>query len=186
MFCTNCGQKLSDTAKFCTGCGAKIDIPETVAETPVEPEIEVVEELAVEPELEEPIVEDELASEEPVAATRSQKTAEKKNNGKIIAIIAALVIVVGAGIFMMLPKGENTEDADYIFAEKLEQVKNEDYSDLCRYQIDLLDELKYEIKAFSEDGDIDNSQAYYDKFYAYIEAFRNPGQAALAVKQVDA
>lgn len=238
MFCTNCGQKLSDTAKFCTGCGAKIDRPEPEAETPVvEPkavaeeivaETEVVaEENVVKPEnaaleeptaetqeveVEEPISESETvagktvaepaveATAEPTAETREETVAEpefqtepkataetgKKSNGKLIAIIAALVVVVLVGVFMMLPKGEKADDDEYAFAAKLEQVESEDYSDLCQYQINLLDDLKYEIIEFSEDGDLDNAQAYYDKFYAYIEAFRNPGQAALAVKQVDA
>ena len=27
MYCSNCGAKLADNAKFCTECGAKIDAP---------------------------------------------------------------------------------------------------------------------------------------------------------------
>jgi len=35
MFCTNCGNKISDEAKFCPSCGARTDEPDTPATQPV-------------------------------------------------------------------------------------------------------------------------------------------------------
>ena len=65
MKCPQCGNELSDTAKFCTSCGASIPEAAPVAEEPAAP---VAEEAAPEaPKAEEPAAEEPAAPEAPAA-----------------------------------------------------------------------------------------------------------------------
>ena len=85
MFCTKCGNKLDDNAKFCTKCGAKVQVKEEpvaeeVKEEPVAEEVK--EEPVAEEAKEEPVAEE--AKEEPVAEEAKEEPGaeEKKEEPK--------------------------------------------------------------------------------------------------------
>lgn len=73
MFCTKCGTKLDDNAKFCTGCGAKVEKNEPAKEPKVE-EPKVEETKVEEPKVEEPKVEEPKAEEPKVAETKVEES----------------------------------------------------------------------------------------------------------------
>ena len=125
MFCRNCGKEIREGSKFCTGCGTPVPAPAaptapveetpavpetpveeipTVPETPVEAPAAPVEETPAVPEtpVEAPAAPVEapaaVAVEEPAApdAEEPAPAKKKKGKGKVIAIIAVCVALVGA------------------------------------------------------------------------------------------
>ena len=67
MYCRNCGSEIKDGAKFCESCGAKVDMTST----------------------------DETANAAAQPA-ESTKAADNKGNGKRVAIIIGLIVVIAA------------------------------------------------------------------------------------------
>ena len=106
MVCSKCGAELNEGALFCGYCGAKqveapVETPvETSVETLVEPETEVLEQ--------EPVaVQEEVVAEEPIQEVPVVKK-KKSCAGKIIAIIAVVIVAVGALAFLLRDKVEDT------------------------------------------------------------------------------
>ena len=72
MKCPNCGNELSDTAKFCTSCGTPIPEAPAAEETPAAEEAPAVEETPAEPQ---PAEEPEAPAAEPEAAPAAEAAA---------------------------------------------------------------------------------------------------------------
>ena len=99
MYCSKCGKKLPDNAKFCSGCGNKIK--QLVKEEPkVEEKIEVKEEPKVE---ETPKVEKTIPT--PVVSTPVVQPKKKMSTINIVLIIGiafiSLIIISSLGIFLL-------------------------------------------------------------------------------------
>ena len=125
MFCTNCGAKLSDDAKFCLNCGAKIDAPTPAAEPVPVPVAPVVEEPAPiaepTPVLEAVILNDSFAINEPSAPTPAPAPKKNKTPAWIIALIIILAIaVVGVGGYVVY---------DLFFADSVSTSADDDDDD---------------------------------------------------------
>ena len=82
MFCTNCGNKLSDDAVFCPFCGEKVQFEAA------------------------PAVQETAAEEPPIAAAVPPK---KKKTGFIAAIIAVVIIAVGVGGYFIYQNQPSTK-----------------------------------------------------------------------------
>lgn len=101
MVCQKCGAVLNDGAMFCGYCGAK------QSETPAEPATEVLEQenVTVQEEVipeevsqaeEVPVVEEPVVEEPFVVAEEPILKKKKSSKGKVIAIIAVILVVLGA------------------------------------------------------------------------------------------
>lgn len=89
MFCNNCGKQNPDGAKFCSGCGSTISVEPPVA--PVQPVQQPTYQASVQQPVYQAPVQQDIAP------------APKKSNGKLIAIIISIVVVIGlvvGGIFL--------------------------------------------------------------------------------------
>ncbi len=102
MFCTNCGAKLSDDAKFCLNCGAKIDAPAPAVEpvpapTPVAPVAPIAEPAPVAeptPAAETVILNDSFAISEPAAPAPTPAPKKNKTPAWVIVIIIILALAL--------------------------------------------------------------------------------------------
>ena len=115
MFCTKCGNKIRDDAKFCTFCGAPVrrPIPPVEPQTlgavpnagetlPVEPPVSGVTP-PVAPVLAEPVVPEEpVLPEEPAFSDMppipEAAPRKRRNTGMLVSLIALGVVVVGAAV----------------------------------------------------------------------------------------
>ena len=106
MFCSNCGKQNPDGVRFCSGCGSAM-----TAEAPVAPVQPVVQEAPVQAApvvpvqpaqpVQQPVYQ---APVQPVQAAQVTAQPEpKKSKGKLIAVIIAIIVVIGiaaGGIFL--------------------------------------------------------------------------------------
>lgn len=106
MYCNKCGTKLDDDAQFCVKCGAKVQkrVDTEDMDRAVNPGSEVKEESQEAQEKQEP----QKAQEN--QETNDNKTAKKKINGKIIAILAGIV-VIAVCVFGFLTVLKSSSDA---------------------------------------------------------------------------
>ena len=110
MFCKNCGAKIDDDALFCEKCGTIINRPVSAETNPVEQPIIKDNEN----ESEHQIGEKKAEAAEAVSEQRDRENPEDDkllNTGKhqknlaAIVIIAAVILIAAAGVFLMRPSG---------------------------------------------------------------------------------
>lgn len=126
MFCSNCGKKNEDGAKFCIGCGAALDTEETTAES-AEATNEAANEEAINTqqttettavkESDEPAQDSENADEQTENGEfEAEYEPEKKsgNGKKIVSGIIALVIIIAAVLAVAkFIGGGSSDEIDY-------------------------------------------------------------------------
>ena len=89
MFCEKCGTELKEGAMFCQGCGTKVT-QQSVPVEPVQP---------VQPEWQQP-AQPAQEWQQPLEPQEWVYNSKKKGKaGKTIAIIVALLVIIGGGIF---------------------------------------------------------------------------------------
>ena len=89
MFCENCGVKLEEGARFCGNCGTPVKME--AIPTPPAPKKKM----------------------EAIPTPPAPEPEKKKNNKKIIAILAVVIILaIAAGIFMALGGGKAEKTYD--------------------------------------------------------------------------
>lgn len=134
MFCSNCGAKLSDDAKFCLNCGTKIDAPTPAAEpAPVVPVAPVAPAAPIgeaptpvaepTPAAEAVTLNDSFAISQSVAPAPAPAPAPKKNKTPawVIAIIIILAVaLVGIGGYIVY---------DQFFADSVSTSADDDDDD---------------------------------------------------------
>lgn len=112
-FCKNCGKELAEDAIFCDGCGTK-----------VEQEAQPIEEIT--PESESQIEEETVEQPENVALEQPEKKPKKSLKEiftkKVIAIIAALVVVLGVAGGLV---------ANAVKMNKYEELLEKAYTEIC-------------------------------------------------------
>lgn len=139
VFCTNCGRKLDEDARFCSECGTPVAAPVTepeVEEIPVVQQEPSVEEVALVEEAvpaeeaapvqqEEPVEEavpvQEIPEEETLVLAKETK-AEKKAKGKknrgvfrtILAVLLCIVIFAGSLVGTLLTSVRNVVSEDHM------------------------------------------------------------------------
>lgn len=93
--CPNCGAEVTADTKFCQNCGTKLtaDQPDRQAMEPNENSI------PAKPGT------DKTAGLNQLANTISQKTGKTIKPGWLVGIIVAAVVIVGGGLFLLLPRG---------------------------------------------------------------------------------
>ncbi len=124
MFCTNCGAKLSDDAKFCLNCGAKIDAPVPAVEpvpapTPVAPVAPIAEPAPVVEPTPAPVAAPSVPLETVIAETPAPK--KNKTPAWVIVIIIILALaLVGIGGYIVY---------DEFFADSVSTSADDDDDD---------------------------------------------------------
>lgn len=139
MYCTNCGEKNNDNAKFCFNCGAKLELHNETEETP----------------------ENKLTLERRQHNTAKDETTPKKEKKKSRKkyIIASVIIILLLFIFGSSPDDSDSTSAT-TDATKEETVSQNETIDLSF--LNLYTNAEWTI---TEDGDVTryiNRQMYYD------------------------
>lgn len=92
MFCTNCGAKNADGAKFCTGCGAPLMPPASVnndpQQSPAPQQAQRIQEA--------PIVEERPPAQPDSSSAEQPQPKRKKSKARVIVPVLAAVIIVAA------------------------------------------------------------------------------------------
>lgn len=111
MVCVKCGATLNDGAMFCGYCGAKqTEIPAEPVVESQEQENVLFQEEVISEEIPQEMVQEEMPVAEDTFVQEGEPEVPKKKSskGKLIAIIAAALVVIGALVFVFWDKVENT------------------------------------------------------------------------------
>lgn len=187
MFCTNCGTKLADDARFCTECGQKVEpiepeqqpIPAPIIPAEPAPTAEPAPAAAPTPApAAEPVPAAPPAAPaaEPVPAPAKPK--KKKKVGLIIGIIAAVVILIGGGIgaWMGITAANEAKAA-----EEAARIRQSYQDALALIQAEKYDEA---IAALTALGDYEDCLAQIDKLNQQKAAY-DSAVALISEKKYD-
>ena len=100
-FCVQCGAKLEEGAKFCTNCGARQPEPQTPPLEQETPRVDPVGAGGAAPQQ----PRNPAYNYDPTIYTPGPQTQKKKGGGKILFIVLAALVVLGAVLFLVLGRG---------------------------------------------------------------------------------
>lgn len=118
MYCSRCGRKQVDDAKFCFSCGAKIYIPEQKSVTPVHKEEKAMESIQYNAE-NDPYdidlfdIDDEMPTEKPTVKKRRKVNSVSRIEyiiGIIVTIVAVVIVVTIVGLSMAISNRPNDSE----------------------------------------------------------------------------
>lgn len=161
MFCENCGNPMSDTAKFCGKCGYKVsdftipqpaqaepptpvspdnlDLDATVVAMPAIPAPEAEPAQPAEPvvpSVQQPVYDYTPSYQntyDPYQPTYDPKPKKKKHTGLIVAAVLAVVVVVGVLLWIFVLSGNDLEGTSWISEEGIELVFTDDKNGYLDY-----------------------------------------------------
>lgn len=148
MFCTKCGAKLSENAKFCIKCGTKVEMKDDAAEKVSSEKAEnMTEVLPVSEPVKAPVNEPAISFSEPVQPVPpvidnvpvNEVTAPKKNKVWLIILLSILVAIligaIGFGVYYILNQSGSSEFSGVL--KKAEMAyEDEEYEKAVEFYIE--------------------------------------------------
>jgi len=113
MFCKNCGAQLPEGAGFCGSCGAKMEAQQPIQQPTQQPEQPIQPMQPMQQPVQQPPMQQPMQQQPPPMAAPPQRSRanSSKSPVKLIAIVAAIVIALGAAAYFVFFSGERDGDS---------------------------------------------------------------------------